>query len=105
MGGLNDRIICFILWISNFRMDNIQMTKLRTLKDFKESKEDEAPYTGEYSIGVNEVLNKVKNEAIKWVKEIEYKWDKMRDEPQAFAMWVIWFIQYVHNITEEDLTQ
>lgn len=45
----------------------------------------------------------LKEEAIKWRKEIIDKWDKMKDTPEAFAVWVLWFISYIYDIKEEDL--
>jgi len=64
--------------------------KLKTLKDFRRPKDEEAPYTGEWAMGVNETCDKLKKEAIKWAKE--------HGEQLDLYDWLHFF-----NITEEDL--
>ena len=42
--------------------------KLKTLKDFRRPKDEEAPYTGEWAMGVNETCDNLKQEIILHLK-------------------------------------
>jgi len=71
--------------------------KLKTLKDFRRPKDEESPYVGEWAMGVNEGCDKLKAEAIKWVK---FGFHKNKE-----GKWVKWkeMFKEFFNITEEDL--
>lgn len=45
-------------------------TELKTLKDFRRPKDEEAPYTGEWAMGINETCDNLRKEAIKDIKEL-----------------------------------
>jgi len=91
---------------------------MQTLIDFREPKEEETPYTGEYAMGVNETCDELRKEAIKWVKELRKEgYDKkpkietikdaskeltrlkLECETDIIERWIMHFF----NITEEEL--
>jgi len=105
--------------------------KLKTLKDFKKEAQnyidnpDSTEWVNETNVSVERatgqklLINDLKTEVIKWIKELGWQpitIQRMRklfgkdyvdaltdDERKAHMISIIWFIKYTNNITEEDL--
>jgi len=88
------------------------MSKLRTLKDFKKIVSE---WNHDYDCNYEELLKKLRNEAIKWVKELqknegsfktnnglEFKWE---GKVQDISLTLIEWIKHFFNITNKELEQ
>ena len=88
--------------------------RLKTLKDFRAPKEDESPYIGEWAIGVNQTCDKLRKEAIKWIKNEEIIAERQRVDYDSATKekwasyqshcYAIHLLKRFFNITEKDLS-
>ena len=65
--------------------------ELKTLKDFEASDDR------------NSFLEELKAEAVKIRIYMREMGEKMKGQPEAYAVWLKWLWEYFFNLTEEDL--
>jgi hypothetical protein len=87
------------------------MTKIKTFKEICDKKSGFITFEEQLS-GVNIVKDApiireydklIRNEVRNWVNEMKHKAEEMKDTPEAYLLWAPWFVEFVFDLTKENL--